>query len=96
MNKVENTVTKGEIARFEQFLLLSQCFQKSSAEEASESVCMWKRDKSELHRVLDQYSPNKLDAFLIPNSQRYTISDWLNHYCNFETWNKNQMKTFGV
>ena len=30
MNKVENTLAKGEIARFEQFLLLSQCFQKST------------------------------------------------------------------
>ena len=38
-NRVENIVSKGEIARFEQFLLLSQSFQKSSAAEASESVC---------------------------------------------------------
>ena len=35
LNKVE------EIARFEQLLLLSQCFQKLSAAEASESVCVW-------------------------------------------------------
>ena len=27
--KVENIVAKGEIARFEQFLLLSLCFQKA-------------------------------------------------------------------
>ena len=27
--KVENTVEKGEIARYEQFLLLLQCFQKT-------------------------------------------------------------------
>ena len=27
LNRVENIVAKGEIARFEQFLLLSQCFQ---------------------------------------------------------------------
>ena len=27
--KVENTVGKGEIARYEQFLLFSQCFQKT-------------------------------------------------------------------
>ena len=31
---VENIVTKGEIARVEQFLLLSQRFQKSSASGA--------------------------------------------------------------
>ena len=30
-------MTKEEIARFEQFLLLSQCFQKSSAADASTS-----------------------------------------------------------
>ena len=28
--KVENTVGKGEIARHEQFLLFTQCFQKTS------------------------------------------------------------------
>ena len=27
---VENTVRKGEIARYEQFLLFPQCFQKAS------------------------------------------------------------------
>ena len=31
---------KGEIARSEQFHLLSQCFQKSSAAKASKSFCM--------------------------------------------------------
>ena len=29
LQKVENIVAKGEIARFEQFLLLSLCFQKA-------------------------------------------------------------------
>ena len=36
LKKVENFVAKGEIAHFEQFLQLSQCFQNSSAAEASE------------------------------------------------------------
>ena len=40
LNRVETIVAKGEIACYEQFLLLSQCFQKSSAAEASKSVCM--------------------------------------------------------
>ena len=39
--KVENIVEKGDIAHFEQFLLLSQYFQKSSAVDASESFFMW-------------------------------------------------------
>ena len=38
--KVENVVAKGEIARFEQFLLLSLCLKKLSAAKMSESVYM--------------------------------------------------------
>ena len=30
---VENTVGKGEIARYEQFLLFPQCFQKACTED---------------------------------------------------------------
>ena len=43
--RVENIVAKGEIAHYEQVLLLAQCFQKSSAAETSKSVCtcMWER-----------------------------------------------------
>ena len=41
LNKVEIIVAKEEIAHHEQFICLSQCFQKSSAAEAPESVCMW-------------------------------------------------------
>ena len=29
VGRVENSVAKGEIARYEQFLLLPQCFQKT-------------------------------------------------------------------
>ena len=32
---VENIVEKGEIARYEQFLLFPQCFQKMSSVDAS-------------------------------------------------------------
>ena len=35
-NIVENTVGKGEIARYKQFLLLPQCVQKLSVVDASE------------------------------------------------------------
>ena len=38
-------MAKGKIACFEQFLLLSLCFHKPSAAEASESVYMRERDK---------------------------------------------------
>ena len=45
LKQVENIVAKGKIAHNEQFILLSQYFQKSSAVEASESICMWERVK---------------------------------------------------
>ena len=39
--RVENTVGKGEIARYEQFLLFPQCFQKACFPEASKGVIVW-------------------------------------------------------
>ena len=36
--RVENTVGKGEIARYEQFLLFPQCFQKARFPGASKGV----------------------------------------------------------
>ena len=39
--RVENTVGKEEIARYEQFLLFSQCFQKACFPEASKGVIVW-------------------------------------------------------
>ena len=39
--QVENTVGKGEIARYEQFLLFPQCFQKAYFPEASKGVIVW-------------------------------------------------------
>ena len=41
----ENTVEKGEIARFEQFLLFPQCFQKACFPEASKGFIVWERVK---------------------------------------------------
>ena len=39
--RVENTVGKGEIAHYEQFLLFPQCFQKGCILEASKGVIVW-------------------------------------------------------
>ena len=39
--QVENNVGKGEIARYEQFLLFPQCFQKACFPEASKGVIVW-------------------------------------------------------
>ena len=38
---VENTVGKGEIAGYEQFLLFPQCFQKACLPGASKGVIVW-------------------------------------------------------
>ena len=40
VNIVENMLTKGEIAHYEQYFLLSYCFQHVSAAEAPESIYM--------------------------------------------------------
>ena len=42
---IENTVGKGEIARYEQFLLFPQCFQKACFPGASKGVIVWERAK---------------------------------------------------
>ena len=39
--RVENIVGKGEIARYEQFLLFPQCFQKTCFPGASKGVTVW-------------------------------------------------------
>ena len=39
--QVENTVGKGEIARYEHFLLFPQCFQKAYFPGASKGVIVW-------------------------------------------------------
>ena len=44
--QVENTVGKGEIARYEQFLLFLQCFQKPCFPGASKGVIVWESVKS--------------------------------------------------
>ena len=38
---IENTVGKGDIARYEQFLLFSQCFSKACFPGASKGVIVW-------------------------------------------------------
>ena len=63
--KVENIVEKWEIARFEQFLLLPLCFQKSYAAEASKSVYMRERVK-QLWNTCSVISRRFLVKFPVP------------------------------
>ena len=44
----ENTVGKGEIARYEQFLLLPLCFQKACFPGASKGVIVWEWVKDQV------------------------------------------------
>ena len=41
--QVENTVGKGEIARYEQFLLFPQCFQKTCTADKYKPGIVWER-----------------------------------------------------
>ena len=63
MYAVENIMAKEEIAHCELFLLLPQCFQKSSAAEVSESVYMWDRDK--LYRLENLNTDLNSEQFIL-------------------------------
>ena len=43
--RAENTVGKGEIARYEQFLLFPQCFQKTLSADTLKTGLVWERVK---------------------------------------------------
>ena len=59
--QVENTVGKGEIACYEQFLLFPQCFQKACFPGASKGVVVWEWVNSlPKGKILDR---SKLKAF---------------------------------
>ena len=53
---VENTMGKGEIARYEQFLLFPQCFQKAFFPGASKGVIVWEWVKQLFNCVLQRLS----------------------------------------
>ena len=47
VKRAENTVGKGEIARYEQFLLSLQCFQKTCTADTLKPGLVWERLKEE-------------------------------------------------
>ena len=55
--RVENTLGKGEIARYEQFLLFPQCFQKTCFPGASKVVIVWEWVK-DIGLLLKQFLKN--------------------------------------
>ena len=62
--RVENTVSKGEIARYEQFLLFPQCFQKACFPGASKGVIVLEWVKTQLYQSACERL-NLLDNFAI-------------------------------
>ena len=56
---VENTGGKGEIARYEQFLLFSQCFQKACFPGASKGVIELEWVKVLRYRCIENIVENK-------------------------------------
>ena len=64
---VENTVGKGEIARYEQFLLFPHCFQKACFPGASKDVIVWEWVKCKDYVLpfpkLQILDPSKLKDF---------------------------------
>ena len=53
---VENTVGKGEIARYEQFLLFPQRFRKACFPGASKGVIVWEWVKHNPYSLIHDYS----------------------------------------
>ena len=66
--RVENTVGKGEIARYEQFLLFPQYFQKTCFPGVSKGVTVWEWTKRMIRNVKG-INPN--------------LNDFHQSYCNF-------------
>ena len=53
--QVENTVEKGEIARYEQFLLFPQCLQKACFPGTSKGVIVWEYIQLILKLVISKH-----------------------------------------
>ena len=55
--RVENTVGKGEIARYEQFLLFPQGFQKACFPGASKGVIVWEWVTEKSYFICSMHGP---------------------------------------
>ena len=78
LKRKENTVGKGEIARYEQFLLFPQCFQKACFPGASKGVIVW-----EWVKVLCILFPLKAFTETCPK-----VSRVLRFYEKYYTWSQ--------
>ena len=69
--QVENTVGKGEIAHYEQFLLFPLCFQKACFPEASKGVIVWEWVNSYISVVVCIF-------FEFGTVSKWCIREWVN------------------
>ena len=58
--RVENNVGKGEIARYEQFLLFPRCFQKTCTADTSKQGLVWEtvNEKSDAQELNTDFLSN--------------------------------------
>ena len=78
--QVENTVGKGEIARYEQFLLFPQCFQKTCTTDTYKTGLVWEKWRNYERKfiiTLTYLVPNERQTFLLSSDQanRFAIPD---------------------
>ena len=74
---VENTVGKGEIARYEQFLLYQQCFQKACFPGASKDIFVWEWVKYSEIMLGNIYHRNTANpSHQVLNCRLQTLSVW--------------------
>ena len=73
---VENTVGKGEIARYEQFLLFPQCFQKAHFPGASKGVIVWEWVNSSPNDKILDFSKMKAladDKIIVADKLKFVL-----------------------
>ena len=63
-NGKREIVGKGEIARYEQFLLFPQCFQKACFPLASKGVIVWELDIEQLQMMYNLFTKQQNDLFM--------------------------------
>ena len=92
---VENSVGKGEIARYEQFLLFLQCFQKACFPGASKGVIVWELVK----QLFQAHEKLKIFHILCSVVQEFhvvckTKQVWIFLFCLLKIQTKILHKTF--
>ena len=84
---VENTVGKGEIAHYEQFLFFPQCFQKDCFPGASKGVFVWEWVNSLPNHTFLARGPNpkhlQTDGKLIVTKIMISVNDRVEISCEY-------------